>query len=89
MVFAKLNLKIKYLSLYERLNWDFKNVDIPSINHGIDVFEWGNSFEGINVHEQVHFFNKTILNIFRTISLTKQLLLMIKIHCGLTMKLDN
>ena len=25
---------------------------------------WGNSFEGKNVHEQVHFFTKTILNIF-------------------------
>ena len=28
------------------------------------MFDWGNSFEGKNVHEQVHFFNKTILNIF-------------------------
>ena len=37
---------------------------IPSINCAIDIFDWGNSFKGKNVHEQVHFFNKTILNIF-------------------------
>ena len=35
-----------------------------SINCAIDIFDWGNSFKGKNVHEQVHFFNKTILNIF-------------------------
>ena len=51
-------------SEYERLIWDYKNADVPSINRAIDIFDWGNSFEGKNVHEQVHFFNKTILNIF-------------------------
>ena len=51
--------------MYERLIWDYKNADIPSINRAIDIFDWGNSFKGKNVHEQVHFFNKTILNIFR------------------------
>ena len=50
--------------MYERLIWDYKNADIPLINRAIDLFDWGNSFEGKNVHEQVHFFNKTILNIF-------------------------
>ena len=50
--------------MYERLIWDYKDADIPSINRAIDIFDWGNSFEGKNVHEQVHFFNKTILNIF-------------------------
>ena len=65
IVFAKLNLKVEYPPLYERLIWDYKNADIPSVNRAIDIFDWGNSFEGKNVHEQVHFFNKTILNIFR------------------------
>ena len=64
IVFAKLNLKVEYPPLYERLIWDYKNADIPSINRAIDIFDWGNSFEGKNVHEQVHFINKTILNIF-------------------------
>ena len=31
---------------------------------GLQKCYWGNSFEGKNVHEQVQFFNKTILNIF-------------------------
>ena len=63
-VFAKLNLKVDYPPLYERLIWDYKNADIPSINRAVVLFDWGNSSEGENVHEQVHFFNKTILNIF-------------------------
>ena len=50
--------------MYERLIWDYKNADIPSINRVIDIFDWGNLFEGKNVYEQVHFFNKTIPNIF-------------------------
>ena len=65
IVFAKLNLNVEYPPLYERLIWDYKNADIPSINRAIDIFDWGNSFKGKNVHEQVHFFNKTILNIFQ------------------------
>ena len=64
IVFAKLNLKVEYPPLYERVIWDYKNADIPSINRAIDIFDLGNSFEGKNVHEQVHFFNKTIQNIF-------------------------
>ena len=50
--------------MYELLIWDYKNADIPSCNRAIEIFDWGNSFKGKNVHEQVHFFNKTILNIF-------------------------
>ena len=63
IVFAKLNLKVGYPPLYERLLWDYKNADIPSINPATDIFDWGYSFEGKNVHAQVHFFNETILNI--------------------------
>ena len=50
--------------MYELLIWDYKNADILSCNRAIEIFDWGNSFKGKNVHEQVHFFNKTILNIF-------------------------
>ena len=65
IVFAKLNLKVEYPPLYEHLIWNYQNaVFHQSINRTVDVFEWGNSYEGINVHEQVHFFNKAILNSF-------------------------
>ena len=46
IAFAKLNLKVEYPLLYERLIWDYKNADIPSINLTIDIFDWGNSFKG-------------------------------------------
>ena len=64
VIFTKLNLKVEYLLLYERLTWDYKNANIPLINRAIDIFDWGDSFEVENVHEQVHFFSKTMLNIF-------------------------
>ena len=73
-VFAKLSLKVEYPPLYECLIWDYKNADIPSINCAIDIFDWGNSFKSKNVHEQVHFFNKIILNIFHNYILNKTIL---------------
>ena len=33
-------------------------------HRAIEFFDWGNSVKGKIVHKQVHFFNKTILNIF-------------------------
>ena len=60
--------------MYERLIWDYKNADILSINCAIDIFDWGNSFEGKNVYEQVHFFNKTVLNIFHNYITNKTIL---------------
>ena len=74
IVFVKLNLKVEYPPLYERLIWDYKNAGIPSINRAIDIFDWGNLFEGKNVHEQAHLFNKTILNIFHNYFPSKTIL---------------
>ena len=39
-VFAKLNLNVEYPSLYEHLICDYKNANIPSINHAIVIFDW-------------------------------------------------
>ena len=54
IVFAKLNLNVEYPPLYERLIWDYKNVNIPSINRANNIFDWGNSFEG-NVKSQTDY----------------------------------
>ena len=51
--------------MYERLTWDYKNADFPAINRAIDIFDSGDSLKGKYIHEQVHFFNKTILKIFQ------------------------
>ena len=64
----------KYPPLYERLIWDHKNADIPSINRANDIFDWRNSFAGKTVHDQVHFSNKTILNIFHNLIPNKTIL---------------
>ena len=64
IIFAKLDLRVEYPRLYQCLIWDYKNADIPLLNRAINIFDWRNSFEGKNVHEQVYVFNKIILNIF-------------------------
>ena len=63
IIHRKLSLKVVHPPFYKRVIWDYKNAHIPSVNRAVDIFVWGNSFEGKNVHEQVYFFNKTILNI--------------------------
>ena len=41
IVFSKLNLKIKYSPLYERLVWDYKNANSQSINKAVEMLNWG------------------------------------------------
>ena len=89
IVFAKLILKVECPPLYERLIWDYKYADITSINRVINIFDQGNSFEGKNVHEKAHFFNKTILNIFQNYIPIKLFFVMITIHPGLIMKFEQ
>ena len=49
IAFAKPNLNVEHPRLYERLIWDYKHADIPSVNRAIEIFDWGNSFKGNNV----------------------------------------
>ena len=64
IVHAKLNLKIEYYPLYERLVWNYKNTNIQLLNRTIETFNWEKLLENKNVNEQVYLFNKTMLNIF-------------------------
>ena len=64
IAFVKLNLKIEYTPLYERLIWDYNNSNVQLINCAIENFIWKKSFEGKNVHEQFYLFKKIILHIF-------------------------
>ena len=65
VIFVKFSLKVEYPPSCECLIWEYQNADIPSINCATDIFDWGNTFKGKNVHEQVYIFNKKILSIFR------------------------
>ena len=65
IVFCKINLKITFPPPYERLVWDYRGAKIDLINAAISKFNWELHFEGKNVNEQLHLFNKTILNIFK------------------------
>ena len=63
IVFSKVNLKIVYSPLYERLVWDYKNADSQSINKAIEMFNWEKLFQNKNIHDQLKLFNETIVNI--------------------------
>ena len=64
IVYAKLNLKIEYPPLYERLVWDYKKTNTQLLNRTIEAFNWEKLLENKNVNEQLYLFNKTMLNIF-------------------------
>ena len=64
VLYAKLNLKIESPILYERLVWDYKKANIQLLNHTIETFNSEKLLENKNVNEQLHLFNKTMLNIF-------------------------
>ena len=62
-LFSKLNLKIEYAPLYQRLVWDYKSADSQSINKAIEMFNWEKLFQNKNIHDQLKLFNETIVNI--------------------------
>ena len=64
IVYAKLNLKIEYPPLYERLVWDYNKTNTQLLNRTTDTFNWEKLLENKNVNDQVYLFIKTMLNIF-------------------------
>ena len=63
IVYAKLNLKIEYCPLYERLVCDYKSTNTQLLNRTIETINWEKLLEYKNVNKQLYLFNKTMLNI--------------------------
>ena len=51
IVYAKLNLKLEYRPLYERLVWDYKNTNPQLLNRTMETFNWERLLENINGNE--------------------------------------
>ena len=64
ITFCKLNLKVEYPPLYQRLVWNFKKTNNDAIKRAIELVNWNSLFSRKNVHEQVVIFNQTLMNIF-------------------------
>ena len=64
IAYAKLNLKIEYPPLYERLVRDYKKTSTQLLNRTIETFTWNKLLENKNVNEQLYLFYKTMLNLF-------------------------
>ena len=86
IVYAKLNLKIGYPSLYERLVWDYKKTNTQLLNCTIETFNWEKLLEYKNVHEQLYPFNMTMLNIFHNFIPSKNIICNDKDPLGLITK---
>ena len=63
IVFWILNLKVKYLPLYERFMWDYENTDSQSIIKAIEIFNWEKLFQNKTILDQLKLFNEAIASI--------------------------
>ena len=64
IVFAKLNLKVKYPPLYEHVCWDYSRTGKVSINWAINAIEWEELFANKPVESQMSELNNLLLNIY-------------------------
>ena len=64
IIYSKLNLKIEYPPPYIPKIWNYNRAETDLMNCAIQNWGWASLFLGKNVHQQVEFFNKTLLNIF-------------------------
>ena len=60
----RLGLELNTLTSYKRHAWDYAKANVNGINKAISQFKWQGSFTNLPVHEQVNFFNSTLMNIF-------------------------
>ena len=65
IIYSKLSLKLEYPPPHICKSCDYNRSETDSINRSIEFFYWFYLFSGKNVHEQVKFFNETLLNISR------------------------
>ena len=63
IVFAKLNLKVEYPPLYERVFWYYSRADKSSINRAINAIDWEELFANKTAEFQVSQLNDLLLNI--------------------------
>ena len=49
---------------YQRLIWDYRNVNVEAIISAIESFNCEKGFDGKDIHAQVALFDETLLNIF-------------------------
>ena len=62
IVYAKLNLKIEYPPIIWTVSLGLCKTNTQLPNRSIETFNWEKLFENKNVCEQLHLFNKTMLN---------------------------
>ena len=65
VIYAIIEFKIYFPPPYQRLVWDYSKADTEAIDSVIAHFDWATAFSTLNVDDQVHFFNDTIMNIFK------------------------
>ena len=83
IIYAKINFKVFYPPPYEREIWHYQRANVDQIQRAIEQFSSEKSFRNLNVNEMVSLLKKLSRKFFQIIFLTKQSLVMTKIHLGL------
>ena len=66
LVFAVFNFKVVFPTPYEPEVWQLEKTNVNHITKAINGFQWGKTFQHININDMVHLFNRTIKNISRS-----------------------
>ena len=62
-IFAKFNLKVHYLSPYDRSIFHYSQANVDHIQQAVNLFDLENAFLNTDVDAQVSIFSNTVLNI--------------------------
>ena len=80
IIYVKINLKIYYTPLYERLIWDYSKANITNIRRSILQINCKNDLKNLNVNKQVEYLTNCILNVFTNFIPINSLLVRTKNH---------
>ena len=64
LVFARFDLSIYYLPLYERTVLSYNSTNVDLTRRAIDLFDWDQALHISDVDKQVAIFSDTLMNIF-------------------------
>ena len=65
IIFAKFNFKVHIPPPYERHIWHYKKGNIDYVKNAINMFNWTQVLNNLDINKQVDMFNTTLLNIFK------------------------
>ena len=63
--FGKINIRIPLPPSYVREVWDYRKVNVKSMQKAVQTFGWVKAFGNLSVDGEIDVLNETLMNIFR------------------------